>query len=273
MYNKSWEQQQSEARGNMSRRKSALMSLGISSFNSRNFRFDPPCLINLSDDPSLRGTLIYHIPEGAQYSLGSGKDNDIVLSGLSIAPRNCHLRNDLGVLTIYLADRRHNEAPPRVEVNQQALHGSEPRMLQHHDRIVFGRSRAFYVVLKAEPRNSDSSSGSGSWPLISLPQPDRDQDSQTETHVAELLGDRVNDPEQMEMAQENIRVLKSHNLDDAGENAMRKFFFNARRAKGLVDEANEITNCLRPNEGLFFRACCNSSNFGHRVPSICPADV
>merc|ERR1719399_1985224 len=84
-YQKNSDQKEKEAQVDRARREAAAEAIGITVWKAQNY--EGPALPHLSNwnvDPSLSGKLIYHVPEGMEYSLGSAKDNNIVLVGLGI---------------------------------------------------------------------------------------------------------------------------------------------------------------------------------------------
>lgn len=285
-YHQSWEQAKKQAQDAANQRALALSRLGVAMWKAKTRGPELPHLVNYSDDPSLDGTLVYYVPPGYEHSLGSSQDNDIVLQGIGIAERHCYLRNEDGILSIRLAVSEPNRMPPRVEINGVTLSNDTmpvahensrmpPRVnqaqpndhsfnlvLQHHDEVVLGRSRAFYVVTKK------GGPAAQRW----APGKKAEKASLDADITSVLLGKRSQDPEQVEVAKKYLSNLRNHNLNDAGETALRIFLRSAKRCQTLVDEANELTNVLRPDEGLLFELSSSAPmlapGYAHDLPIL-----
>ncbi|XP_053692453.1 kinesin-like protein KIF14 [Sabethes cyaneus] len=100
-----------------------------------------PCLVNLSADPMLSGTLLYIIPPGL-VKIGrpsSFSSPDIILEGPLVSQHHCSIENKHGKLFLTAEDAEQYE----TFVNGELLR--ERRQLFHNDRVVIGGSHYFRV--------------------------------------------------------------------------------------------------------------------------------
>lgn len=106
-----------------------------------------PCLINLTADPMLSGTLLYLIPPGL-VRIGKNSENstnqtrqavplDIVLDGPLVRPLHCTIENKNGKLILL------PEIDGDTYVNGQAISGKIH--LKHGDRLVIGGNHYFKI--------------------------------------------------------------------------------------------------------------------------------
>eukprot|EP00445_Apocalathium_hangoei_P020367 CAMPEP_0203890706 /NCGR_PEP_ID=MMETSP0359-20131031/34095_1 /ASSEMBLY_ACC=CAM_ASM_000338 /TAXON_ID=268821 /ORGANISM="Scrippsiella Hangoei, Strain SHTV-5" /LENGTH=818 /DNA_ID=CAMNT_0050812371 /DNA_START=8 /DNA_END=2464 /DNA_ORIENTATION=+ len=103
-----------------------------------------PYLLNISDDISLAGRLLYFLPEGPPIGIGSSEDNRIRLLGLGIGERLCEISvapGGAGVEVRYLC------RGGRLVVDGQVVADGQPRPVRHGAKIVFGRAFAFRAVV------------------------------------------------------------------------------------------------------------------------------
>ncbi|XP_055540258.1 kinesin-like protein KIF14 [Wyeomyia smithii] len=109
-----------------------------------------PCLVNLSADPMLSGTLLYIIPPGL-VKIGrpsSFSSPDIVLEGPLVSHHHCSIENKHGKLYLTAEDADQYE----TFVNGELL--QERRQLFHNDRVVIGGSHYFRVSNPQCPNRS-----------------------------------------------------------------------------------------------------------------------
>jgi len=191
---------------------------------------DLPCLINMNEDPSLAGKIVYFLPPLQPISIGAHKDNKIVLQGLGMPDYLCRVENlgDQGVVV-----STHQTAPheARVCINGSALKGQ--RKLKHHDKLFLGRASALRLIL---PEAARAVGQAGSL----LPISERD---------AELL--RAIVPEDSR-AWAELQLYLEDLRERLGEESGQEIFETLIQASNLVDEANEITEALRPEDRLKF---------------------
>lgn len=67
-----------------------------------------------------------------------------------------------------------------------------------------------------------------------------------------MIGDRALDDAHLNLARHYCSQLQNQNLDAEGATSVRAFLRSAKRAKRLLDEANDITDAVRPQDNLCF---------------------
>lgn len=108
-YRESIEQDRLNARELAAERKKALEDLGLSvGADNASISVDVeqrlPYLVNLSEDPFLEGCLMYFLKTGADTTVGSAEGNKIRLSGLGVAPWHCTIRHNNGQNVVLRTD-------------------------------------------------------------------------------------------------------------------------------------------------------------------------
>lgn len=103
-----------------------------------------PYLLNISDDISLAGRLLYFLPEGPPVGVGSEESNRIRLMGLGIPDRLCEISVVAGGKGVEIQYCRRGG---RLMVDGHIVSDDQARALYHGTRIVFGRAFAFRVVI------------------------------------------------------------------------------------------------------------------------------
>lgn len=102
-----------------------------------------PYLLNISDDISLAGRLLYFLPEGPPISVGSGENNRIRLMGLGIPDRLC----DISVVAGGKGVEVQHSGGGRLMVDGIQVSENQAAALYNGARIIFGRSLAFRLVI------------------------------------------------------------------------------------------------------------------------------
>lgn len=99
-----------------------------------------PYLMNISDDPSLLGLLIYDLKEGpTKVGTKEGDDNNIKINGIGIATHHCVITNQKESIDIEPC----NDA--KIFVNGVII--KKKVGLNHLDRVTFGHSINFKLVI------------------------------------------------------------------------------------------------------------------------------
>lgn len=249
---KSWDEAKKEAEDQSVKRTAMMMKLGLAKWRVQRSQTASPASLQLphianhSDDPHLNASLVYFIPPGKEHSFGSSDSNDIQLGGLGIAPTNCYFKNAGGTLQIRLAKAAEDQVPPQAEVNGDSLDNLAPIALKHHDRVVLGRARAFYVVAESDDGKAPEEPSE-----VSAPKESSTSASNLAEFISSILGPDA-DNAQVQTAQEYLKWMRGQHLDSQSETSLLIFLRAAQYAKKLVDEANEITQVVRPKDGLFF---------------------
>ena len=284
-YRKGWQEAQTEAKRLMSQRGAALEKLGAPRWSwavnqvraaQREQQSKVPHLANYSDDPHMRGRLVFHPAEaGQEYSLGYSQTCDFLLPhGLGIQTVTCYIRRDgAGRLFIRPATGEANDvhstaslsstseeewqpssapALSLVEINGEVLQEPGAVELHHLDRVVLGRSVMMYTFLKVGSSIHDL-------PSEKLPAA---RHSQQESLILDILGkQRAAEPGHLQMALKFMSELKRNNLDSDGATCVQEFLLMARKAAQMVEEANQITAEVKP---------CGQTNLKFQLCGIAP---
>jgi len=290
-HQKRWEDEQNQTKEMMAKREEALEKLGIARWNlaavktkamlveNQRLESSLPCLMNYSDDPHLSGRFVLQpYIESREYSLGYSEACDFKLPrGLGISPRICYFRRQGIRMWIRPAAETTKDGEVKkdsngqvvlalVEVNSSRIFSEVE--LQHHDRVVFGRSLMLYTFTKAD-------GGIHNIPAEKLPHANQEGADSNETLIPAILGtERSVYAEQVHLARNYLRNLQGQNLDRDGSQSIHEFLLIAREATRMVDEANAITAELKPNSGLSFELTSMSPvlSFGYgrsNCPELC----
>jgi len=273
-YRKGWNEASSEAKRMMSQRGAALEKLGAPRWSwamhnvllaNKVQQRQVPHLANYSEDPHMRGRLMFHPAQpDREYSLGYNHDCDfLVPHGLGIQQVTCFIHKDsngrLFLRPAAQSDRSSSSSDEEwhpnkrvdgtissIEVNGIQLKSLQDVELQHLDCVVLGRSVMLYAFTQP---GSD---------INSLPADKAVRPSQQESLILEILGrDRAEQPGQLQMALKYMSELKSHNLDSDGATSVQEFMLMAQKAATMVEEANQITAEVKPGgqTNLRFELC------------------
>jgi hypothetical protein len=132
-----------------------------------------PQLMNISDDPYLAGSLVFYLHPDVETKVGSDTQCDLVLTGVGIKPFMCSVflpsvDSDIVTLTRLtvtgeaLAVASSSGDAPRSSPVEDASVGrvlvngklaSSKCELHHTDRIIFGHSACFKLILPAGKKN------------------------------------------------------------------------------------------------------------------------
>eukprot|EP00933_Yihiella_yeosuensis_P055706 TRINITY_DN5458_c0_g1_i1.p1 TRINITY_DN5458_c0_g1~~TRINITY_DN5458_c0_g1_i1.p1 ORF type:complete len:670 (+),score=153.70 TRINITY_DN5458_c0_g1_i1:293-2011(+) len=218
-------------------------------------KMDPnvPHLINLSEDASLNGCLVYFLPPGQAVKLGSDPTCQIVLAGLGVRPFMCCLINTDNtslLLKMLLPDGSPvtsessksprssvKDGPGRILLNGKPILVPE-RPLKHNERLLVGHSFCFRLNVPLQAALEDQK-GTGQ----------RRRKKRLKTDVQEALFE-VFDPEADEFrdCQELIGTIQ----DRIGPEAAEDFIQSFGSLMPLVEEGNLITAEVRPQDKLRF---------------------
>merc|ERR1719262_2053167 len=238
---KTYDHQLEEAAHLESARDDALKDMGLSGDEIDEvfgIEKDTPYMLNMSDDPSLTGCLMYFLKPGITTTIGSGAENGIVLKGLGIPDHLCQIENvDQKTVTISVP-----LVPPdvgvgprgRVCVNGCLLQAEQARQLRHSDKLFFGRAYAMRIVIPANARLLGTSEG---------------MNLADDLHEEELIKSLV--PEDSE-AWGELQLYLEDLWQRLGEGRGRELFERLSEGSHLVDEANDITVEMRPRDRLKF---------------------
>eukprot|EP00930_Biecheleria_cincta_P027945 TRINITY_DN19522_c1_g1_i1.p1 TRINITY_DN19522_c1_g1~~TRINITY_DN19522_c1_g1_i1.p1 ORF type:complete len:1334 (-),score=264.90 TRINITY_DN19522_c1_g1_i1:97-4077(-) len=205
---------------------------GLLDESRRNDSISGPYLVNLSHDPLLRGCIVFLLPRspGGPASVGSGKENNIALSGTGIPLRLCTLRvGSEDEVTLQLLPPTSRQRPCRCTVNGALVRRGSGVSLEHGDRVVLGWAHA--LQLHAPERAAR---------LALPPAPELTEEEALQEMVPE-------ESETYGVLNLYVDDIKEKLQEDAPE-----FLAVLREACHYVDEANDITKEVRPDLDLKF---------------------
>lgn len=120
-------------------RKKLLEEAGLSQQSNINER-KLPYLMNVSEDPTLLGMLLYDIKDGeTKIGTKEGEENHIKLNVLGIMPRHCTITSAEGRIFI--------EPNPEAKVFVNGALTTRKSELSHLDRITLGHANNFKLII------------------------------------------------------------------------------------------------------------------------------
>ena len=104
--------------------------------------------MNVSDDPTLLGMLVYDLKEGeTKIGTKDGDDNHIKLNVLGILNRHCTIINQGGEITI--------EPFPEAKIFINGTIVTQKRQVNHLDRITLGHANNFKLIIPGKASVGD----------------------------------------------------------------------------------------------------------------------
>ena len=105
-------------------------------------------MMNVSDDPTLLGMLLYDLKEG-ETKIGTKDvdENNVKLNVLGIMPRHCSIHNQKGKISI----EPYQEA--KVFINGTIVTGKKE--ISHLDRVTLGHANNFKLVVPGKASSAD----------------------------------------------------------------------------------------------------------------------
>ena len=168
-------------------------------------------LINIADDPSISNCLVYLMQKGDN-SMGTSKDNKIMLKGLGIGEEHAILTN--------VGDDKLFVKPLDPENNKIVVNGrqiTEKTELKHLDRLIFGHGNSFKVIIPAHKEEVKE---------------------QEVNDYSQILQDRLlNDT----IEAQNMRKYLEEMRERLGEKKGMQFVLAFQQALDELDEANEYS--------------------------------
>jgi len=242
-------------------RAQALEDMGLSTqeiTHGMGMDVDTPHLVNMSDDPSLRGCLIYYLVAQTGSTVGTDSKCTILIMGLGMKPYMCSFWNadNRTVVIIPLAPTgeslQHDQgqenmavdAPGRVLVNGNVV--SADRELQHYDRVILGYAFCFRLIV----------------PLLAQDRQENIEDEMQDA-LAEVIPHQSPEFVECHSLMENI-------ADRIGRDRAQVFLQAFGRTLPLVEEGNLLTAELRPDEGFWFQleVCWDILRFSTDEPEL-----
>ena len=171
---------------------------------------DTPYLLNISDDPTLSGCLVYYSKNKSNIIGSKTETCDIVLKGLGIFDEHCKIEiESLEKVKLVPSGRA------RTLVNGNFLAGST--YLKSNKRIVFGNGNAWKIII----------------PKIHNEKEDTDNNSYNEIMMDRLMSDTPKS--------NNIRKFLDETKERIGDDKTIEFTKMFAEALDKVDEANEYS--------------------------------
>ena len=171
---------------------------------------DTPYLLNISDDPTLSGCLVYYLKNKSNIIGSKTETCDIVLKGLGIFDEHCKIEiESLEKVKLVPSGRA------RTLVNGNFLAGST--YLKSNKRIVFGNGNAWKIII----------------PKIHNEKEDTDNNSYNEIMMDRLMSDTPKS--------NNIRKFLDETKERIGDDKTIEFTKMFAEALDKVDEANEYS--------------------------------
>lgn len=107
--------------------------------------------MNISDDPTLAGMLLYKLKEGEiKVGTSENEDNDIKINALGMHKKHC----------VFTRVGREIFIEPGVQDGKIMVNGlviTEKKTLKHLDRIVLGAANSFKLIIPGEKANVNQS--------------------------------------------------------------------------------------------------------------------
>jgi len=199
---------------------------------------DTPYLLNMSEDTTMAGKLLFYLPANKPISIGSADDSEIRFSGVGVTPLLCKIDNeDNHSLKITKCGK-----DGRVVHDGSVLKDGQSRDLKHGQSLFFGRAIALKVVVPAMAKEELASH--------------------------ELMLDSLDEEWKAidaSPAMEKVEGFLHQVLQEMQAEASAAFVREVNRVAHLCDEANEITSTLRPGEGISFDVTLTSGKPPHIV--------
>lgn len=229
-----------------------------------------PKLVNISDDPSLSGALLYLLETGVLTKVGDNAACRINLSGIGIHEYMCQFFNDddrIVTLTLLSPDgsevinkdgydaykKARAAGLPETRVLVNGARAASPMELNHLDRLLIGWSHAFRVLV---PNVTTKRLNMRKSVLQAC-------DTSIELMLAEVCAE---DPQEVE----EVRALFDDLKTKIDSSHLNRFLAVFREALPLVREGNMITSTMRPSDGLRFQIeiSFNIQRFGTSEPGL-----
>jgi hypothetical protein len=235
----------------------ALEDMGLSFEQKTDHLSGIPKLVNVSDDPSLSGCLMYLLPQGEDTKIGEDPSCTIQLLGIGIKPFMCSLRNhddekviltllsSVGDLLNEQTSYMHDDKKNRVRVNGRIP--SVPHVMKHMDTIVLGFCFSFRCSI---PLSGGSDSG--------------------RVREQEALQDLMEGGDMDAEDAEEVRKIFDALHDRIGLTQVSALIKTYRDYQPLIQEGNMITSTMRPKDGLRFQleVCNDIMTFTKTLPEL-----
>eukprot|EP00927_Polykrikos_kofoidii_P053922 TRINITY_DN4843_c0_g3_i1.p1 TRINITY_DN4843_c0_g3~~TRINITY_DN4843_c0_g3_i1.p1 ORF type:complete len:1519 (+),score=228.91 TRINITY_DN4843_c0_g3_i1:83-4639(+) len=192
-----------------------------------------PYLINMSDDATLAGCLVYYMKPGLMTTFGSADDNVVVIRGLGISEHLCVFENsDNASLVVWKSGQA-----GRVVVGGSKLEEGKPAHMFHGQRIYLGRALALQVGIP------ESASGSLT----------ENMDLRLEGLEAEWSAVEESP------SWRNLQEYLSQVVHQISEDQAKTLWEEVKAAVMVCDEANEIAAELISEAGFHFEVDLTSA--------------
>mmetsp|Transcript_28772 Transcript_28772/g.66854 ORF Transcript_28772/g.66854 Transcript_28772/m.66854 type:complete len:1160 (+) Transcript_28772:115-3594(+) len=240
----SYQEQLAESEKMHEARKEALAEGGLNQAHLQKMfgiEQNTPFLLNMADDPSLAGTLLYYLPKGQKIKIGSDKDCQIRFTGIGITSHLCTISNE--------DDKRLSLSKAsyegRVVLDGQLIQESGNKPMRHGQKLFLGRAVAMKVSV----------------PLMA-----------TEAHNDNVQDLILQEHEEESAALDNspswcgVQEALQQSVQFCPREMAKHVVSEARIGAQFCDEANEISQMVRPGEHFNFALQLTTSD-GNEPPS------
>lgn len=211
-----------------------------------------PQLINISNDPSLNGCLVYYLPMDQIVQIGSSDTCKVRLTGLGMQRFMCSLANqDNKDVTLELlaasggalneaglkelrrpCSRKGIDSPGRVLVNgRMPLDVRVP--MKHYDRLIIGHAYCFRLTIPCKAETASTRA-----PGLTM--------SSMEEALYEIVNEQGDEFAECQALMESLK-------DRIGSREAEEFLTLFGRTLPLIEEVNLITSTVRPKDKFRFQ--------------------
>eukprot|EP00927_Polykrikos_kofoidii_P085825 TRINITY_DN9425_c0_g1_i2.p1 TRINITY_DN9425_c0_g1~~TRINITY_DN9425_c0_g1_i2.p1 ORF type:complete len:906 (+),score=153.57 TRINITY_DN9425_c0_g1_i2:137-2854(+) len=225
-----------------------------------------PFLASYSTDPQLAFNLVMHVPsDGIERDIGTGTACEVRLPpALGVEALMCHMLNENGKLIVRGAPMQSEKQSPLkrhapVEVNGVTL-AEDSVTLHDRDYIVFGCSLVFFNFETPIKPSDYNTLGEKLHAHIEMA-------NDEELLIKGIIGqERASDNIQVDAARQAHNLMKSRHVTRERSLRLHAFLLRMRAARQLIDQANELTQVLRPTEHLRFELLTQAPALGFGFP-------
>eukprot|EP00397_Hematodinium_sp_SG-2012_P011790 GEMP01011938.1.p1 GENE.GEMP01011938.1~~GEMP01011938.1.p1 ORF type:complete len:481 (+),score=122.13 GEMP01011938.1:1228-2670(+) len=228
-----------------------------------------PCLVNVSKDPSLTGTLVYPLPLGSQTTIGSG--GVIKITGPGVLEKMCNVEHSIvdseHIVAIVPCLTSEQPGPISSHSSNQSSNPDENSERSQSDDVEDQTTLPRVLLnghLVTERRGMDEGArlflGHAHCLVLTM----GNQKVEPLEHLLDIALSEVVPVATAEYKQ-CLRYLEGERAR-IGETRVEALLQDIRRLMPLTEEANELTRKLRPTSGLRWSIEVLTNLFGTEMP-------